>query len=221
MGERVMCVNWQGVYSVFGYMPTIPVAVGIGGIQRLCAAGRSSFLKGVRPDVETDESIKQLVTYIVISGNKAPEGLDNTKFVTYRRSAKSEEARLHARRSIGIGGHVGWPSDIDLFAVFGSNQGMYSYLHSEAMRELTEELHSDFIPTSIGLVPWGVIYDPRDDVGRVHLGIVFVLPVDAGDYSIRCDSIEDVQSESLRSLRLPDRYGLYESWSQVVLDKLM
>jgi len=85
----------------------------------------------------------------------------------YRRGKKGTEQRLHALRSIGVGGHIN-PVDGPLF------DGVYS---AALVRELNEEV--ELPPGPPRLEPLGLINDDSTPVGQVHLGVVHVLHLDA------------------------------------------
>jgi len=55
-----------------------------------------------RSQMETDPSFKQLIPYVLLEWN------DNgvIKLFTYTRGGGGGESRLHALRSVGIGGHI-------------------------------------------------------------------------------------------------------------------
>src|SRR5882757_4321071 len=74
-----------------------------------------------RSKVETDPSFKQLIPYVVLR-----HGSD---IFSYRRGKSGGEQRLHALRSIGVGGHIGKEdmSDDD----FSYRRAMLRQLHEE------------------------------------------------------------------------------------------
>jgi predicted NUDIX family phosphoesterase len=100
-----------------------------------------------RNEAETDRSWKQVIPYLLLR--------DGERIFLMRRTKAGGDARLHDRYTIGIGGHVN-PADID---VFGGLR-----------REWAEEIEADFEPA---FQPLGVLNDDDNDVGAVHLGLVF------------------------------------------------
>jgi len=119
------------------------------------------------PPVEEDNRYKQLIPYIVVVNDKG-------QILAYNRGWKGGEDRLKGRWAIGFGGHVN-DQDADWL------DGLF--------REIREELD---VPGAIshGWVPnqdtgssklhgpIGFINDDSDDVGRHHLGVVYVLRAD-------------------------------------------
>ena len=86
---------------------------------------------------------------------------------------------------------------------------------SRQLRELEEELA---LTAPIGELQFlGLINDDDTEVGRVHLGLCFLLDTD-GDVSVR-------ETEKLEGLWLPlsqlaSRAGEMETWSSLLLDTL-
>ena len=101
-----------------------------------------------RAAMEADPSFKQIIPYLVLR--------DGDRYFLMRRTRAGGDARLHDAWSIGVGGHIN-PGDRDLAG------GL--------LREWTEELVADFIP-EFRLV--GLLNDDSTDVGRVHLGAVYL-----------------------------------------------
>ena len=117
-----------------------------------------------RAEVEEDPGFKQLIPYCIFR--------HGGRVFHYKRGGRQGEGRLHSKRSIGIGGHI---SSID------ENGNGSSYL--EGMhREIQEEvvLDSTYRQSCVGL-----INDDLTDVGKVHLGIVHVVELDAPKVLLR------------------------------------
>ena len=114
-----------------------------------------------RSEMETDPSYKQLIPYVLLQWTD-DDGV--TKLFTYTRGGGGGEARLHAKRSVGIGGHISREDAADGADPYSS--GMHRELSEEVQLESTYQEFRD-----------GLIYDPSNDVGKVHLGVVhrFVL----------------------------------------------
>lgn len=113
----------------------------------------SSFVD--RAAAEQDPSFKQLIPYCVL--------VNDGRVFAYRRTAKGGEGRLHGNWSVGVGGHIN-PVD--------GPDGQSAY-DLAVRRELSEEaglVLGDELGESAPVV--GFIYDPSNEVGRVHLGVV-------------------------------------------------
>ncbi len=105
-----------------------------------------------RSEAETDPSWKQLIPYLLLR--------DGERIFLMRRTKAGGDERLHDRYTIGIGGHVN-PEDAD---VLGGLR-----------REWAEEIEADFEPD---FRPVGLLNDDENEVGAVHLGLVYA--ADAG-----------------------------------------
>ena len=156
-----------------------------------------------RAAAEEDPSFKQLIPYCLLCWQAA----DGTpQYFAYTRGGGQSEARLRAKRSLGIGGHI---SSTD-----GEHGDDTSY-EAGMQRELAEEI-------AIG-GGWtgrcvGLINDDSNAVGQVHLGIVHLLDLERPEVSPRESELLECGFEPLGSL-LADRER-FETWSQIVLDAL-
>ncbi|WP_231742060.1 NUDIX domain-containing protein [Stieleria varia] len=114
-----------------------------------------------RSKMETDPTFKQLIPYVLLEWTDEQGRLN---LFAYTRGGGSGEKRLHAKRSVGIGGHI---SAEDA-------EGEGDTYETGMQRELAEEIQLDAEYTH---TVEGLIYDPSNDVGKVHLGVVhrFVL----------------------------------------------
>lgn len=157
-----------------------------------------------RASVEEDPSFKQLIPYCVLAWRDAD---GNPHYFAYTRGGGQSEARLRAKRSVGIGGHI---SSID-----GEHGDDTSY-DAGMRRELAEEIAIGSAWTSRCV---GVINDDSNPVGQVHLGIVHVLELERPEVSPRETDIAASGFESLDAL-LADRER-FETWSQITLDALV
>lgn len=153
-----------------------------------------------RSTVEEDPTFKQLIPYAVLQAD-----VDGQLSVfQYTRGKGQGEKRLHALRSVGIGGHIS-REDAD-------GDDLY---RSGMMRELTEEM---IIETDYEEDLVGFIYDDTSPVGRVHLGVVHRLQLKSPDASNR-------ESELIESGFTPvsdakTRLDEFETWSQLCLTNL-
>jgi predicted NUDIX family phosphoesterase len=155
-----------------------------------------------RREMESDPSFKQLIPYIIL---RHVDTAGQTHIFTYTRGSGQGEKRLHAKRSIGIGGHI---SEED--AAGGSDP----YL-TGMQRELTEEvvIDANYQERRVGL-----IYDPSTDVGRVHLGVVHVFDLDQPLVQPNEEDISETGFVPVDELR--HQRDSLEVWSQLCLDSL-
>lgn len=147
-----------------------------------------------RQQLETDENHKQIIPYLIFSYRE--------EIFLMRRRKNSNEKRLQSMYSIGIGGHTRKED------VTGENPCFWG------MREFQEEVcfTGTFTQRLIG-----IINDDSNDVGRVHLGVVYLLEGSSGDIAIRDEHAEG-------SLLAIEECGFFyekmESWSRIVYDAL-
>ncbi len=156
-----------------------------------------------RSTVEDDPSFKQLIPYCVLSWRDA-SGVPH--YFAYTRGGGQSEARLRAKRSLGIGGHI---SSID-----GEHGDDTSY-DAGMRRELAEEIAIDGAWTARCV---GLINDDSNAVGSVHLGIVHVLELDRPGVASRESELIDCGFSTLDVL-MADR-DRFETWSQITLDAI-
>jgi predicted NUDIX family phosphoesterase len=156
-----------------------------------------------REPAERDESRRQIIPYVVI---RSPEGV-----FSYARTGAGREARLHGRRSVGVGGHVNppdLPEGLDALA-----RGPVETLAAAARRELAEE--------TLGLdgarLDWlGFLRDESAAVARVHFGVVFVADLARSDVALTDEgAMADARWLSWSALDA-DR-DAYEGWSRLVI----
>jgi len=150
-----------------------------------------------RPEMEADPSFKQLIPYCVFQ-------CDGQVF-NYRRGNDQGEARLHAKRSVGVGGHV---STLDL------DGEQIPYLEG-MKREIAEEidLQAEWTESCVGL-----INDDETEVGTVHLGIVHIFNLDKPKVAPREKSMIDAGFASPE--QLVSELDEFETWSQICLRHL-
>jgi predicted NUDIX family phosphoesterase len=140
--------------------------------------------------MEIDDSQKQIIPYLVLR--------DRDRYFLMRRTRSGGDARLHDRWSIGVGGHIN-PGDRDL------DGGL--------RREWAEELVADFMP-EFRLV--GLLNDDSTDVGRVHLGAVYL--ADAGGRSVEIRETDKLTGAFASADEVAAVARDLETWSRLVFD---
>ncbi len=155
-----------------------------------------------RSQMETDPSYKQLIPYVLLQWT---DDSGDVKLFTYTRGGGSGEARLHAKRSVGIGGHISRDDAADGADPYST--GM--------QRELAEEvqLESEYSESRVGL-----IYDPSNEVGQVHLGVVhrFVL----NKPLVKSNETDLAEGGFVSVSQLRDEIDRLETWSQLAIEAL-
>jgi predicted NUDIX family phosphoesterase len=150
----------------------------------------------VRNDAEYNFDHKQVIPYVVIrNGNN---------YLLLQRLSKQTEKRLHNKYSLGIGGHINPASSIQEDNIILN--GLY--------RELNEEVA---VGDASGLHFVGIINDERNDVSRVHLGLLYVLDVLSSEYRVL--ETEKMTATWVSEQELEKHYDALETWSQIVYDQ--
>jgi predicted NUDIX family phosphoesterase len=148
-----------------------------------------------RSMAEDDPTHKQLIPYCVFRCGD--------QILHYTRGKAGGESRLHAKISVGVGGHIN-PIDTGEGRV-----GPEAYF-AAVSRELEEELilHGPRTSRIIAL-----LNDDSNPVGQVHLGVVHLVDLETTDALSREDALTDLGFSSLTDLRGP-LFDRLETWSQ-------
>ena len=172
--------------------------LGSGGWHGVRTADTDAFLDLVatrgrfepRAAMESDPSFKQIIPYLVLR--------DGLRYFLMRRTRAGGDARLHEAWSIGVGGHVN-PGDRDVAG------GL--------LREWQEELVADFVP-DFRLV--GLLNDDTTDVGRVHLGAIYLADAAGRPIAIReTDKLTGGFASPSQVEEVADRL---ETWSRLAFE---
>jgi predicted NUDIX family phosphoesterase len=153
-----------------------------------------------RAITEDDPSYKQIIPYVLIR--------HQNRFLLTQRTSRQTEKRLHGKYSVGIGGHI---NDLE------QSTGHKDVIHAGLERELNEEVRVLGARRSLELV--GVISDDSTDVGKVHLGLVFILEVDSEQYSLEEPDLMTAQWAGADLLR--EKLPVMETWSQIAFQNVI
>lgn len=146
-----------------------------------------------RPVAEQSPEFRQIIPYVLIRHGDS--------WYLLQRLAKQNEARLHNKLSLGIGGHIN-PDTPDLI------DGLQKELEEEVGVEGDYDL--SFI---------GILNDESTEVSRVHLGAVFVLESHTGNVSVR--ETELMTGRWATREELASQRELMETWTQIVFDQVV
>lgn len=153
-----------------------------------------------RSIAEKSPEYKQIIPYGIIK--------KDNKILSYQRTKKSGEDRLHDNFSIGFGGHINSEDKTNSDEAFDIFTNAFH-------RELNEELEWGTSDDQYVSKLIGIINDNSNSVGNVHLGIlIFVEPF--VDISIKEDCISNLEWLDIEDFAL----FKYENWSQEVLKYL-
>lgn len=157
-----------------------------------------------RGEMEQDPKFKQLIPYVLF---RYTDAQGEARLFQYTRGGGQGESRLHAKRSVGIGGHI---SSED------SQAGTAHDVYREGMqRELDEEVAFE-TPFSEKCV--GLINDDETPVGKVHLGVVHIYDVEHPNVHPR--EVDILNAGFCPVEEILSELDHYESWSQIVVRAL-
>ena len=168
-------------------------------IDRLLDPQNHFFLD--RGAAEEDPSHKQLIPYCVIRCGD--------RVLNYTRGKSGGESRLHAQRSVGVGGHIN-PVDMG-----EGRKGPDAY-KAAVERELAEELVFD-LPHTNRII--ALLNDDSNPVGQVHLGVVHLIQIEEEAVHSNEDALADLCFTDLSDLNGP-LYDRLETWSQFCIRHL-
>ncbi|MEM4994779.1 NUDIX domain-containing protein [Priestia sp. SB1] len=153
-------------------------------------------------NAEINEEYKQPIPYVVIKRGNQVFG--------YARLSGGGESRLHNSWSLGYGGHCNDTED----------EKFDDKIMTNLQRELEEELDIQAASQELKLI--GLINDDENEVGRVHLGLLYTLELDS-EATIEVREKDQIEGFWLdvQDLKNEDVYPKLESWSQFVADLLV
>lgn len=197
-GEQVLVVR-RALFDEIGAFEGIRTeGVGVV-ISRLLDPASHFFMD--RAAAEEDPSHKQLIPYCIFRCGD--------RILHYTRGKAGGESRLHAKISVGVGGHVN-PVDMD-----DGKTGLAAY-NAAVTREIEEELN---LPEEHEHRIIGLLNDDSNPVGQVHLGIVHLIDLKSDSVTSREDALLDLGFTALDDLNGPliDRL---ETWSRFCIRHL-
>lgn len=153
-----------------------------------------------RGDMEEDPSYKQLISYCILEN-------ENDEILVYERLTGGGEGRLHGLSSIGVGGHM---NDVP------NATNVDEVIRDNAERELEEEVGLDKENVkNMELI--GFINDDQNEVGKVHIGLVFKLKVN--ESSVEAKETDTLKINWVKQSDLANNKN-YETWSSLIIDGL-
>lgn len=154
-----------------------------------------------RAAAEEDPGHKQLIPYCIFRCGD--------RILHYTRGKSGGESRLHAKISVGVGGHV---NPIDT----GDGRTGPDAYHAAVTREIEEELD---LPEEHEHRIIALLNDESNPVGQVHLGIVHLVDLKSDAVTSREDALTDLGFSPLADLNGP-MFERLETWSQFCIRHL-
>lgn len=158
----------------------------------------------------------QIIPYVIFYTTKLEEG--KILFVQYLRTTSGKENRLHAKTSIGFGGHIDQLEDIKSTSSYVDDEGDRHFVMNKdelmqsifltATREVIEELGVNvFDKLNIdvsGIEGSFFLGNPEKEVNQVHMG--FFIPVKLTNEQF--DKFFEIINYNKREIEIIDRMSL-------------
>lgn len=147
-----------------------------------------------RSIMEYDLAYKQIIPYLIFTFNN--------KFFLMQRRVEATETRLKNKFSLGIGGHIR-QEDMTTDSII-----------DWATREFHEEVEFN---GKLDIKPLGILNDDSNEVGKVHIGFVYLLQGDSDQIKVK----SELKNGNLLTIQeCQQYYENMESWSQLVFNFL-
>ncbi|OGR00425.1 MAG: hypothetical protein A2511_10470 [Deltaproteobacteria bacterium RIFOXYD12_FULL_50_9] len=152
---------------------------------------------------EADTTVIQLVSVFILR--------HKNRYLSYKRTKRLPENRLHGSYSVFFGGHL-TPEDImPLYDVFKPEYGKMFLI-----RELQEEVRLPGLNTT-KMVYRGLLYDNSREMSSQHLGIVYDVELNTPEYEIgERGFLMDPKFETLEQMTA--RIDDFENWSVFIIE---
>jgi len=162
-------------------------------LERLLDPANHFFMD--RAEAEEDPTHKQLIPYCVFR--------HGDRLLHYTRGKSGGENRLHAKISVGVGGHIN-PVDT------GEGRTGPTAYFAAVQREIDEELD---LPGGYEQKIVALLNDDTNPVGQVHLGVVHLVELAEGTAAAKEDALSELAFSTIDDLNGP-LFERLETWSQ-------
>ncbi len=149
-----------------------------------------------RDEAETNFEFKQVIPYVIVTHG-------GCAYLLSQRTSKGNEKRLHEKFTLGHGGHIN-PDDM--------------YGHSPLVENIKRELREEFALNYTACKPVGLINDNSNEVGKVHMGLVYLMESTS---SVVLPEQDRHRPQWVPINALSQYYERMESWSQIVYDNVI
>ncbi len=187
--ENVLVISKETCDSLLNYNTGNFITIGYPEVLKAAKAGQY-ISRGL---AEKDPSFKQMIPYGVIQNEDS--------FLLFLRTKKQTEKRLHNLYSLGIGGHI---NQIE-------KETASDPVIAGLNREIDEEI---YLPKIQSVQFGGIINDNTNEVGSVHLGLLFFIRLENKSFEIR--EKEMMSGEWVLKKDLQSNIAQMETWSQIV-----
>jgi len=147
--------------------------------------------------IETNNNFKQIIPYVIVTYEDL--------ILLIHRTKKQTEKRLHDLLSLGIGGHINKTDAIS----FDTKNTIIKGMNRELNEEIIINQHQIKEPKFCG-----IINDLSNDVGRVHLGLLFHLELEHDNVVVNEKDNMKIKWCKISDILL--NYDKMENWSKIV-----
>lgn len=164
-------------------------------------------------NAEINYDLKQPIPYGIVTSEDR-DGI--LRVFVYERLTAGGETRLHSKLSFGVGGHMNQQPTPD--------ESFMTVVQEEGSRELVEELIFDSVegevdPNTYETEVLGLINDNANDVGKVHLGLLYIIKTNP-NHSVEVRETDQLKGEWMSIEELEAVVDRLEPWSQIALPEL-
>ncbi len=192
MSEKVLAVHKD---LLEGYFQDIPYGLITNNRNLIFDEVLKNYCFLDRDKAEYDYNYRQIIPYIVVRKGDL--------YLLLKRLDKQTEKRLHGKYSLGIGGHINPDCSDDCENIIMG--GLYKELNEEIALEKPFKLTFS-----------GIINNEKSDVGKVHVGFLYILDANSLEFEIL--EKEKMTGEWIKKEQLSEYYEYLEGWSQIVFD---
>lgn len=191
-GEQVLVVP-RSLLEEIGLFQGIKAEGVESAMEKLLDPERHFFMD--RAEAEEDPTHKQLIPYCLFR--------TGDRVLHYTRGKSGGENRLHAKISVGVGGHIN-PVDMG-----EGRKGADAYF-AAVRREIEEELD---LPGNYRQKIVALLNDDSNPVGQVHLGVVHLIDLEGEVVLAKEDALSELGFSPVSELGGP-LFERLETWSQ-------
>lgn len=185
------------------------------------------LMTGLREKMEYDPRFRQILPYTPVIFSDTPQNIDwaNSPLFLYQRTKKVGEERLAGNHSIGTGGHVdnddvkSRNSIINFGATIDANLAREVACEELLFTLKGEEVNPISHPQLFDFVPFGLLRDDSNNVGKVHLGVVNVIVVPT-QVRAQCKEDELITCQPMTATELKASGLNFEGWTQILIDEM-
>lgn len=152
-----------------------------------------------RSEAEVEISVLQPISYCVLEvGDR-----DSLKYFCTKRIGNAGDERLSGLYSIGVGGHV------------EDGESLTDAFYREMKEEVAVDTEDIFTVKRLGY-----IYDGSTEVGKVHLGFVFLVSLNHNNIMVKDTDKLTGEWVTMKQLDQFAKAGKLEKWSELCIDVL-